>query len=412
MPASVHPLGNATPGRTTLARRLRSARLCLLTTLALFPFSQAWSGESSDEFDRQRFKASLAQEIDFREAAIQVAWSAEPLCDDTQEIEPFVLWSTRTLRRGLSANQQALFTQATGMDGFWRVAWLDESAPDELKLGQRVLAINGQPLPEPSTKLELTAVLRGGSTLAVDEQAFWQLMHKVRDEASNGQQMRLTLEGGLELPVSTQTGCAGTVLASPFDDEPANFLRQEGRRSKIPGHALTAARGRDEMRWLAAFGLYFLASEHGLLRQRTADDMGRAFLLGKVLTLALPGAGTLLSAIEAQGQREIQVDGLVGSADLFANEVVLAMGGDPAAGLKLSDRLQAAGIRADVINLSEFRRSSMDLHLKHLQQVQVARREADLAAERAAEQAAKPAAETPTKLPGAPAPKAPSAASH
>lgn len=354
----------------------------LLAAAALGP-APARAGEASDEFDRQRFKDGLAQEIAFREAALHVAWSAEPLCDDTTEIEPFVLWSTRTLRRGLSAHHQALFTQATGMDEHWRVAWLDESAPDGLKLGDRVLAINGAPLPAPSTRLELTAVLRGGSTLAVDEQAFWDLMHRVRDEAGTGQQMALTLDGGRTLTVATQTGCAGSVSASPFDDEPANFLREPGRRSKIPGHALAAARGPDELRWLAAFGLYFLASENGLLRQRSSDDMGRAFLLGKVLTLALPGVGTLLSAVEAQGQRAIQVDGLVGRADLFANEVVLAMGGDPAAGLRLSDRLHASGTRADVITFSEFRRSSVLLHLQRLQQVEAARLQAEQAAEAA-----------------------------
>ncbi len=338
------------------------------------------AGEFSDAFDRQRFKDGLAQEIAFREAAIHVAWGAEALCDDTAEIEPFVLWSTRTLRTGLSANQQQLFTQATGMDEHWRIAWLDEAAPDALKIGDRVVAINGVPLPEPSTRVELTAVLRGGSVVAVDDQAFWALMHQARETANADQRMRLTLEGGRLLDVPTQTGCAGTVTASPFDDEPANFLRQEGRRSKIPGNVLQAARTTDEYRWLAAFGLYFLASENGLLRQRTADDMGRAYLVGKVLTVALPGAGTLLSALESQSQRTLQVDGLVGGADLFANEVVMAMGGDPSAGLQLSDRLQARAIAADVVAFDAFRRSNVVQHLRSLREIAAARHKAEAAA--------------------------------
>ena len=86
-------------------------------------------------------------------------------------------------------------------------------------------------------------------------------------------------------------------------------------------------------------------------------------------------------------QRTIQVDGLVGGADLFADEVVMALGGDPSAGLKLSDRLLAKGIAADVLVMSPFRRSNVELHLRQLQDIAQARRQAELAAE-AAEAAA------------------------
>lgn len=369
-----------------------------LAVVAALTLGAARAGEFSDEFDRQRFKDGLQHEIAFREAAIHVAWGAEPLCDDTTEIEPFVLWSTRTVRKGLSGKHQALFKQATGMDEHWRIAWLDEAAPDELKLGQRVTAVNKRPLPAPGQKFELAAVFRGGSTMSVDDQAFWSVMHQAREEANADQSMTLTLEDGREVTVSTQTGCAGTVMASAFDDEPENFLRQEGRRSKIPGNAMLAARTRDEYRWLAAFGTYFLASEKSIQRQRSSDDVGNAFMIGKVLALAVPGGGTILSAVEAQTQRSIQVDGLVGGADLFANEVVMAMGGDPAVGMKLSDRLKADGVRADVIVLGEFRRSNVELHLRTLKEIDAARKKAE-AAEAAAEAAAPAAsaASSPTR---------------
>ena len=343
----------------------------------------ARAGEFSDEFDRQRFKDGLAHEIAFRESALHVAWGAEPLCDDTTEIEPLVLWSVRSMLKPLSAHEQGLFKQATGMDEHWRIAWLDEGAPDELKLGQRVVAINQRPLPAPGTKLELTAVLRGGAAMTVDDQAFWAVLHQARDEASADASMTLTLDDGRLVKISTQTGCSGTVTASAFDNEPQNFLRQDGQRSKLPGNALLEARSRDERRWLAAFGTYFLASEGGVLRQRSSDKVGNAFLIGKVLALAVPGAGTLLAAVEAQTQRSIQVDSLVGGADLFANEVVMALGGDPAAGIQLSDRLKAKGILADVLVMSEFRRSNAELHVRQLREIDSARRAAELAAEQA-----------------------------
>jgi len=276
-----------------------------------------------------------------------------------------------------------LFTQATGMDEHWRIVWMDESVPDEMRLGQRVLAINGRTLPAPGTRVEVAAVFRGGATLSVDDQAFWDVVHRAREEANANSSMTVLLDGGAQVKVGTQTGCAGTVTASAFDDEPENFLRQEGRRSKIPGHALMEANSRDERRWLAAFGTYFLASEQSIVRQRSSDNVGNAFLVGKVLALAVPGASTVLAAVESQTQRTLQVDGLVGAADLFANEVVLAMGGDPSAGLKLSDRLKAKGLRADVVGMSEFRRSNVDIHLQQLATIETARRNAELAAEAA-----------------------------
>ncbi len=363
----------------------RTLRVLALSAGLLLPMTAppARAGAFSDEFDRQRYKDGLVHEIAFREAALHVAWGAEPLCDDTTEIEPLVLWSVRSMLKSLSAHEQGLFKQATGMDEHWRIAWLDEGAPDELKLGQRVLAVNKRLLPAPGTKIEITAVLRGGSAMSVDDQAFWTVMHQARDEANANSAMTITLEDGRDIKVSTQTGCAGTVTATAFDNEPQNFLRQDGRRSKIPGNAMLEARSADERRWLAAFGTYFLASEGSILRQRSSDSTASAFLIGKVLSVAVPGAGTLLAAMEATTQRTIQVDGLVGGADLFANEVVMAMGGDPSVGLKLSDRLRAKGIAADVLVMSEFRRSSVEFHLRQLQEIAQARRKADLAAEAA-----------------------------
>lgn len=359
-------------------------RLHLLVSMLLLAASGARAGEFSDAFDRQRFKDGFQHEIAFREAALHVAWAAEPLCDDTSEIEPFILWSTRGVRKGLSGHAQQLFTEATGMDEHWRIAWLDEAAPDALKLGQRVIAVNQRPLPAPGSKVELAAVFRGGSTFSVDDEAYWAVLHQAREEATADASMTLTLDGGQQIKVPTQTGCAGTVTATAFDDEPGNFQRQDGRRSKIPGHAMLAAHTRDERRWLAAFGTYFLASADGILRQRSADSVGNAFLVGKVLGMAVPGLGTVLAAVETQAQRGIQVDGLVGSADLFANEVVLAMGGDPAVGLRLSDRLARDRIVADVLPMSAFRRSNVELQLQQLQRIEAARRQAELAGEAAA----------------------------
>jgi hypothetical protein len=359
--------------------RLFRHRLCrLIAATALSgPWLPALAGEASDEFDRQLFKSRFEHEVAFREAAMHVAWGAEPLCDDTTEIETFSLWSTHTMRKALPDRDRLLLKQATGMDDQWRIVWLDESAPDELKLGDAVAAINDRPLGGGSTHFDMAALLRGGSPLSVDDQGYWALIRSARKDAVEGKPMMLTLVDGRRFKVPTQTGCAGSVTATAFDTEPERLVRHGVELVKLPGNALMEARSRDEYRWLAAFGTYFMASEHALVRQQKSDGVGTAFLIGRILTVAVPGAGLLLSAVEDQTQREIMVDGLVGGADLFANEVTMALGGDPAAGLRLNDRLRQRGIAVDVVHMTDFRRSNVALHVSKLQAIAAARDKAE-----------------------------------
>jgi hypothetical protein len=333
------------------------------------------------DFDIYWAKTRYEHEIAFRAAAIHVAWGAERLCDDTTEIEPFVLWSANAARKRLSSDERAALKQSTGMDDRWRIAWLDEGAPDELKRGDAVLAINDRPLPSSSGKLDVTALLRGSSPFSSDDQAFWDVLLKARAEALENKPMVLTLEGGRKVTVDTQAGCAGSVIASAFDDDPELFWRQGNKRAKIPGNALMEATTQDEFRWLAAFGTYFQATERAIGRQEVAENVGPVFMVGKVLTLALPGSGVLLTLVEKQTERIITVDGLPSSADLFANEVIMAMGGDPAAGLKLNARFRAANSKVDELLMTEFRRTNSELHVQRLQELAAERDKIEPAAE-------------------------------
>lgn len=326
--------------------------------------------QPANAFEAELYKGRFEQEIRFRAAALQVAWGAEELCDHTTEIEPFVLWSVHSMRRRLSAAQEAIFTRATGMDGRWRLAWADESVPDELRVGDVVVSINGLPLPEGSTKVEFNALFRGNSVVTGDDQGLWDVLRSAREQAVAGRPMTLQLSDGRRVDVSTQTGCAGSVSASAFDSDPDKFWRQGNERAKIPAVAMLEARSRDEFRWLAAFGTFFQASAKAVERQQAAEGMSGAFTVGKVLTAMVPGAGMLLSAAEARAERSIAVDGLVGRADLFANEVVVALGGEPDAGLRLVQRLRSLGLKTDVFEMSDFRLSSMDEHVRGLKVLQ------------------------------------------
>lgn len=322
----------------------------------------------ADDFELYWMKTRFEQEIGFRAAAIHVAWGAEALCDDTTEIEPFVLWSAHAVPKRLSESERVLLKKATGMDQKWRIVWLDESAPDALKIGTVVVAINGRPLPAQSTRLDMTAIFRGSSPFAADDGGFWDVLLKARAEALENKPMVLTLESGEKVTVETQAGCAGSVIASAFDNEPDRFWRQGNKRAKIPGNALLAASTQDEFRWLAAFGTYFQASERAIGRQEVAENVAPVFTVGKVLTLALPGSGVLLSVVEKQAERIIAVDGLPSSADLFANEVVMALGGDPAVGLKLHARIKALRLGVDELDMTEFRRVNSETHVERLKE--------------------------------------------
>ncbi len=324
---------------------------------------------ATSEFDLYWAKTRFDHEIAFRAAAIHVAWGAERLCDDTTEVEPFVLWSVNAARKRLSTEERAALEQTAGMDEMWRVAWLDEGAPDELKRGDVVVAVNDRPLPISGSRVDMSAIFRGNLPLSSDDQGFWDVLLKARAEALESKPMVLTLADDRKVTVDTQAGCAGSVIASAFDSDPDVFWRQGNKRAKIPGNALMEANTQDEFRWLAAFGTYFQATERAIGRQEVAENVAPVFMVGRVLSLALPGSGVLLSLIEKQTERVITVDGLPSSADLFANEVIMAMGGDPAAGLKLNARMRASKAKVDELTMTEFRRTNSELHVQRLQEI-------------------------------------------
>lgn len=354
---------------------MRHAVLPLLLCLALGAVAQP--AYDPKEFKREVFKTRFEREVQFRAAAIQVAWSAELLCDQTTEIEPFVLWSLGTVGRRLSAEDLQLYAEVTGMDDQWRVAWLDEGAPDELHVGDVVVAVNGRKLPAGGTRVDFGALLRGASPFSNDDQPFWDVMLQAREEARQGKPMTVTLKDGRILPVDTQTGCAGSVTATGFDHEPDRFRREGAVRAKIPANAMLEARSRDEFRWLAAFGTYFQASEKAIGKARESATVGNAFVVGKILAAAVPGAGMVLSAMEQQAERTIAVDSVVGNADLFANEVVAAMGGDANAGWRLNERFAELGLKVDALGMSPFRLSNAKEHAQRLIALQAARAQAE-----------------------------------
>ena len=66
----------------------------------------------------------------------------------------------------------------------------------------------------------------------------------------------------------------------------------------------------------------------------------------------------LLTAVETQAERRITVDGIVGSADLFANEVVAGWAAIPPPGCGLSERMAAQGMKVDAVLMDDFRRTN------------------------------------------------------
>jgi hypothetical protein len=348
-----------------------------------------WAQAYDRAFERDLFKTRFEQEVKFRAAAVQVAWAAEALCHATTQIEPFVLLSVHSVRKSLSAADMRLFREVSGMDEHWRVVWADEGAPDELKLRDVVQAVNGRPLPGGSTRFELGALFRGGSLMTADDQGFWDTMLLARQEAAAGKPMVLTLGDGRKLQVETQQGCAGAVTASAFDADPDVFWRQGTQRAKIPANAMIEARTPDEFRWLAAFGTYFQASQRAKAAVQKSEGASNGFLVGKVLLFAVPGAGMLLTAAEAQADKAIAVDSIVGSADLFANEVVAALGGDPAAGLHLTERMRAQGMKVDAVLMDDFRMSNAAEHAKRIKLIQATQADQEQAEARAREEAQK-----------------------
>jgi hypothetical protein len=128
--------------------------------------------------------------------------------------------------------------------------------------------------------------------------------------------------------------------------------------------------------------------------------VSNGFVVGKILTMTLPGVGMLLSAVEAQAEKTLAVDSIVGNADLFANEVVASLGGDPAAGLRLNERMLAKEMKVEAVLMTDFRRSTAAEHARRIKAIQAAqleqeRREA-MAQEEAQRQPLRPLQMMPT----------------
>ncbi|MFZ4650605.1 MAG: hypothetical protein ACOYLV_07825 [Rubrivivax sp.] len=357
-------------------RRVAAARFAglLLSAACVGSALAQQAAYDPQAFEIEAFRTAFEHEVRMRAAAIEIAWGAEPLCDHTTEIEPFVLASVNAKGRRLNARQRELFGRATGMDDRWRLVWMDESVPEEIKLGDVVVSVNGKPLPAGETKMEFGALFRGQSIYSGDDQGLFEVLAAAREEAVYGKPMTLELADGRRVPVSTQTGCAGAVGASAFDTDPDKFWRQGNERVKIPANAMREARSRDEFRWLAAFGTFYLAHAAAVEREQSLSSVRMAISAGKILALTIPGAGMVLSAVEARAEREIAVDGIVGRADVFATEVVAALGGDPGAGLAFLKRLRELKVKTDVFDASDFRLSSMEEHVRSVREIQAAQR--------------------------------------
>ena len=127
--------------------------------------------------------------------------------------------------------------------------------------------------------------------------------------------------------------------------------------------------------------------------------MATAFVVGKILAAAVPGAGMLLSAAEQQAERAIAVDSVVGSADLFANEVVAAMGGDVNAGWRLNERFAELGLQVDALQMDALRLSNAKEHAQRLVDLRTAQARAAAAAEAAERRAQEEARRQPLVLP-------------
>ena len=388
--------------RATVIAAAQAAAHATVIAAALAGAGSASAQQYDRAFERDLFKTRFEQEVKFRAAAIHVAWAAEALCDATTQVEPFVLLSVHSIKQRLSDIDLKLFRDVTGMDDQWRVVWADEGAPDDMKVRDVVKAINDRPLPGGATKFEMGALFRGASMVSADDQGFWDVLLQARQEAVEGKAMTVTLQDGRKLDVETQKGCAGSVTASSFDADPDIFWRQGNKRAKIPANAMIEARSADEFRWLAAFGTYFQASQSSIKAVQKSEGVSNGFMVGKILALTIPGAGMVLSAAEAQAEKAIAVDSIVGSADLFANEVVASLGGDPAAGLHLSERMLAQGMKADAVLMDDFRRSNAAEHAKRIKAIQAAQAEHEKAEARALEEAQREAQRQPLVLPATP----------
>lgn len=330
--------GKGWPAR--VARVLASAALALvLGGCATWTLDRSVRAKPEDV-------AYIAQEIEraarYQQAVHEVSTFAADRCPQQAAREPFMLLTLGHMGRHYGMERYAAYWEAGGFDEHLRVLWATPGSG--LRRGERVLRIND------------IDIGPGDIPLA----RYLDATSRARDAALEGKPYRVTLEDGRTVDVPVRKACRTLTHAMPLFEANDQVEVTPALHGAIvlPRNAIHEARTEDEYRYLAGVAVYLSASEAARNRRRGGLAMQAGALVGiTALIVAMPVVGIVanpvVSAVTNQGANALQRAGMSVQAAVFASRIVADMGGDALAGLALVGRLQASGLAAPSVLLTQ-----------------------------------------------------------
>lgn len=278
-------------------------------------------------------KQEVSQEIGLQAAAYSEAqrFMSYPGWDCARRAYlPFYMATTgASSAANLDEERRAAYAKL-GVDQFARIVWLAPDAPDTLKVGDKVEAIDGKGIDS-------------GSESSFEEA---RLYATTKDPIDAPVSVKIA---GRSEPISVHRtpGCAIN-LVSDFHTFNKTLTNATLRYVLLlPSTILSEAKTPADQMWLADFSFYLISSPEASSRRKAmAVGGGIAAVIGFPLEVLIPGFGPIGGTLLRKTQLNATF-GMTAHAIEFATREAYARGDDPVAELGVYQRLVAQAKRAN-----------------------------------------------------------------
>lgn len=323
-----------------------SRRVGCVAVLSALSACAPWQLDKSvspNPADVLAIQSDLAAVRRFQQAVYDTSIAAVDRCSVKTLREPYALLTIGHLVDFYSDERLVAYWAAGGYDETFKVLWADASSP--IQVGDRVIKINGKPIENNKTGLGEQPLER-----------YIKFTLRDRDAAQEqGVPFRVTVSdaaGEREIEMPMQPACRVMAWTMPliegsaYSSTPRHFFDAV----VIANTAVRMAETPDELRYLAGLAIYFSDSPEAANRQVGHQAV---VTLGIAAVIVNPLLYPIVSPLAIAMGRGITSSGMTLDAALFSAQLLHDLGGNPAAGLDLMQRLEAKGLKADYVLLSQ-----------------------------------------------------------
>lgn len=297
----------------------------------------------------------------FMEAAVTMPVKAANECESKWFRLPFWVGSSAWLKKTMTPEQYTAAYKTLGLDEQWRIAYS-----------------------QPGSKVAPGDIIESIDNDGMGDSFFpppnkWTGMKVMRSIYGNAENDRVSVKvevkGKGEFDVPVAKGCAGSVNGFAYMKHPDDIEFLEiipGQYVVIPASAIQLLETPDEAAFAVLWGYYFTATPEAA----SAREKNRVAALGiGVLAfnpvLAAPFSNYGYPVLKAA--RDLIIDGMHAQADLWAMQVMAKHGYDPAAAIRLNEKLAASKAEktAFAMNVERMKAASLLLEKMSVERVKV-----------------------------------------